>query len=81
MSPPMCYAPRPTLNMMAQKNECIRLLPSRIKFGGPFNDVVKFLYAINAAHEYSKILEEEFKQMLLTCTTGKPHKFNKRLDI
>ena len=36
-------------------------------------DVVEFLYAMNAAHESFKISKEEFKQMLLLCTTGKPH--------
>jgi len=76
--PPTCYAPRPALLTVAQRNECIRLFPSRNKFGGPSResstaDVVEFLYAMNAAHEVVKISKEEFKQMLLLCTTGKPH--------
>ena len=75
--PPTCYAPRPALLTVAQRNECIRLFPSRNKFGGPTRentvDVVEFLHAMNAAHEVVKISKEEFKQMLLLCTTGKPH--------
>ena len=75
--PPMCYAHRPTMVTVAQRNECIRLFPSRVKFGGSSKDnnmdVVEFLYAMNAAHESFKISKEEFKQMLLLCTTGKPH--------
>ena len=75
--PPTCYSPRPTMVTVAQRNECIRLFPSRVKFGGSSKDnnmdVVEFLYAMNAAHESFKISKEEFKQMLLLCTTGKPH--------
>ena len=75
--PPTCFALRPVLNTVAQRNECIRLFPSRNKFGGlsreHTSDVVEFLYAMNAAHEVVKISKEEFKQMLLLCTTGKPH--------
>ena len=75
--PPSCYSQRPILTTMAQKNECYRLFPSRNKFGGSSKehnmDVVEFLYSMNAAHEGCKLSKEEFKQMLLLCTTGKPN--------
>lgn len=75
--PPQCFAPKPTLHSMAQKNECLRLFPTRNKFGNMSKDqsvdVVEFLYAMNSAHEACKISKDEFKEMLLACTTGKPH--------
>jgi hypothetical protein len=75
--PPQCFAPRPVLTSIAQKNECLRLFPTRNKFGSFSKDqsvdVVEFLYAMNSAHEACKISKDEFKDMLLACTTGKPH--------
>jgi hypothetical protein len=75
--PPQCFNPRATLLTMAQKNECLRLFPTRNKFGNVSKDqsvdVVEFLYAMNSAHEACKISKEEFKDMLLASTTGKPH--------
>ena len=75
--PPQCFAPKPTLHSMTQKNECLRLFPTRNKFGSISKDqsvdVVEFLYAMNSAHEACKISKEEFNEMLLACTTGKPH--------
>jgi len=75
--PPQCFNPRATLLTIAQKNECLRLFPTRNKFGNVSKDqsvdVVEFLYAMNSAHEACKISKEEFKEMLLACTTGKPH--------
>ena len=75
--PPTCFSPRNVLNTMALKNDCLRLFPTRNKFGSTAKDhtmdVVEFLYAMNSAHESCKISKEEFRKMLLACTTGKPH--------
>ena len=75
--PPTHFAQKPILGSVAQKNECIKLYPTRNKFGNTSKDsnmdVVEFLYAMNSAHESCKISKEEFKEMLLACTTGKPH--------
>jgi len=75
--PPHCYSSKPILLTMAQRNECSRLFPTRNKFGNTAKDqavdVIEFLHAMNSAHEACKISKGEFKEMLLACTTGKPH--------
>ncbi len=45
--PPTCFSPRNVLNTMALKNDCLRLFPTRNKFGSTAKDhtmdVVEFL--------------------------------------
>ena len=77
IQPPMCFAPRPVMTNIQQRAECLKIFPSRNKFGG-FNkehsiDVVEFLHTMNAAQRNCKVSLEEFKEMLLACTTGNPN--------
>lgn len=77
--PPKHFAPRKTLRTPQQRNEAMRCFPTRNpKFSGVAAreggvDVLEFISALNTAQEYCNLSEEEFKQFLLLCTTGRAH--------
>ena len=75
--PPSNFSKHPTWTTVQQKSDCLRQFPTRPKFGGTGKDgtmdIIEFLNALNAAQEDCKLSEKEFKNMLLACSTGRPH--------
>jgi hypothetical protein len=77
LNPPSYFSEYPTWLTLQHKLECMKLFPSRPKFSGANTEgainIIEFLNAINSAQTYCKTSENEFKEMLLACTTGRAH--------
>lgn len=77
--PPEYFSRHPVLTSVGKTSDILRLFPNRNnKFSGLPRDnlsLLEFLTSINAAQEQAKLSEKEFKQVLLSCTTGPAHQF------
>src|SRR5450830_207396 len=77
--PPKYFSPVPVLISSGRTADIQKLFPNRNnKFSGHPKDnlsLLEFITSMNAAQEYAKLSENEFKQMLLSCTTGPAHQF------
>ena len=77
--PPKYFSPVPVLTSSGRTADIQKLFPNRNnKFSGHPKDnlsLLEFITSMNAAQEYAKLSENEFKQMLLSCTTGPAHQF------
>ena len=75
--PPTNFSRHPIFTSLQHRADCIRQFPTRPKFGGAGKegtmDIIEFLNAVNSAQANCKLSESEFKEMLLACTTGRPH--------
>jgi hypothetical protein len=76
-NPPTHFSKSPTWVSVHHKSECMKIFPTKYKFGGVSKDgsmdIIEFLNAVNLAQADCKTSEKEFKVMLMACTTGKPH--------
>jgi hypothetical protein len=76
-NPPTHFSKSPTWLSVHHKSECMKIFPTKYKFGGVSKDgsmdIIEFLNALNLAQADCKTSEKEFKVMLMACTTGKPH--------
>jgi len=78
IKPPEYFSPIPTLTNPHKMADCLKLFPSRSsKFSGSAKDnnmtIVEFLSLMKAAQNQCKLSEGEFRDMLLTSTTGRAH--------
>ena len=79
VAPPANFSPVPTLTSPARLAESMRLFPCRgsNKFSGHTKDnnmtIIEFLSGIRTAQNQCNLSEQEFKDMLLACTTGRAH--------
>jgi hypothetical protein len=77
--PPEYFSKHPVLTSVGKTSDILRLFPNRNnKFSGYPKDnlsLLEFLTSINAAQEQAKLSEKEFRQVLLSCTTGPAHQF------
>jgi len=75
--PAKYFSPKPVIANTQQRNEILRTFPTRHKFTGVPKDgsmdVVEFLRLVRTAQMQARLSEDEFKDMLLASTTGKPH--------
>ena len=78
IEPPDYFSPIPTLTSPHKVADCQKLFPSRHnKFSGSAKDnhmnIVEFLSLMKAGQRQCQLSEDEFKDALLTSTTGKAH--------
>jgi hypothetical protein len=78
--PPAYFSSTPIMNSsIARTADIHKLFPNtHHKFSGLAKDnlsLLEFLNSMNAAQAQAKLSENEFKDMLLACTTGEAHQF------
>ena len=76
--PPKIFSEYPVLTSINKAADIVKLFPSRIKFSGNPRDslsLLEFITSLNTAQEQARLSEKEFKQMLVSCTTGAAHQF------
>lgn len=76
--PPKHFSEYPVLTSIGKAADIVKLFPNRIKFSGNPRDslsLLEFITSLNAAQDQARLSEREFKQMLLSCTTGPAHQF------
>jgi hypothetical protein len=73
--PPTRFSVENKLVNASQKSEAIRIFPTKNKFSGQPGElgVVEFLYGLNHAQETCELSRNEFKDMMLICSTGRAH--------
>ena len=76
---PPTFGQHPALTSINRAADVLKLFPNRNnKFSGHPKDnlsLLEFITSMNAAQEQAQLTEKEFKQMLLSCTTGPAHQF------
>ena len=76
---PPSFAKTPALTSIGKTSDILKLFPHRNnKFSGHPKDslsLLEFITSLNSAQEQAQLTEKEFKQMLLSCTTGPAHQF------
>ena len=77
VEPPDNFSRKKVILNTHQRNDMLKIFPTRHKFTGSVKDgsmdVVEFLRLIRSAQLHTGLSEEEFKEMMLASTTGKPH--------
>src|SRR5450830_471403 len=78
--PPAYFSPHPVINnSIGRTSDIFKLFPNRnYKFSGQAKDnlsLLEFLNSMNSSQSQAKLSENEFKDMLLACTTGEAHQF------
>ena len=76
--PPKRFSQHPVLTSIGKASDIMKLFPNRVKFSGLQKDslsLLEFITSLNTAQEQAHLSEKEFKQMLLSCTTGPAHQF------
>ena len=90
--PPAYFSPHPVINHSVMRaSEINKLFNCRNnKFSGNPKDnlsLLEFINSMNAGQAQARLSQQEFKDMLLACTTGEAHKFlvdwleNKNEDV
>jgi hypothetical protein len=76
---PPSFSKTPALTSVGRTSEIMKLFPHRNnKFSGHPKDslsLLEFITSLNAAQEQAHLTEKEFRNMLLSCTTGPAHQF------
>ena len=76
---PPSFAKTPALTSVGKTSDILKLFPHRNnKFSGHPKDslsLLEFITSLNAAQEQAHLTEKEFRNMLLSCTTGPAHQF------
>ena len=77
IEPPAYFSPSATWTTPNRMADSMKIFPSRTKFSGSQKDnymtIVEFLSLVNTAQRQCRLSEDEFKDALKACTTGKAH--------
>jgi len=77
IEPPAYFLPSATWTTPNRMADSMKIFPSRTKFSGSQKDnymtIVEFLSLVNTAQRQCRLSEDEFKDALKACTTGKAH--------
>ena len=76
--PPKYFSDIPVLVTPQKRSEAMKTFPTRQRFSGNINrdngsDILEFLSNMRTAQSYCNLSQDEFKEFLLLCTTGRAH--------